>query len=90
MYPAISLPTDGRSFRAFVEIGFSAARTDYETGATITASGGSFGSISFYFSEPVGLYYPSDFHEVPEPATLEFVATGLVSILALARKELRM
>ncbi|MGC2197889.1 MAG: PEP-CTERM sorting domain-containing protein [Terriglobales bacterium] len=90
MYPLITLPTDGRDFfRALVDISFSHTGINYDTGQTIDVGGGALGSISFS-READGLYYASSFAQaqVPEPGTLGLIGTGLMGILAVARKRL--
>lgn len=85
----ITLPTDGRDFfRAFTDIGFGATGINFDTGQTIGVGGGAFGSISF-FRGLDGLYYASPFEQVPEPGTLGLIGTGLMGIVAVARKRLR-
>jgi hypothetical protein len=83
----LTLPTDGSAFRVPVQIGFSATGINFDTGETIDVSGGASGSISFYFSN--GFYYPNAFEQAPEPGTLGLIGTGLVGIVAVARKKLR-
>lgn len=77
-----------RFFRAFTDIGFGATGINFDTGQTIGVGGGAFGSISF-FRGLDGLYYASPFEQVPEPGTLELIGTGLMGIVAVARKRLR-
>lgn len=85
----IQIPTDGRDFlRAPVEISFSHTGTDSLTGLTLDVSGGASGSIAFYLA-PDGLYHADAFVQAPEPGTLAFMGTGLMTIMALARKRLR-
>ena len=85
---SLTLPTNGRYFRVLVQIGFSATGINFDTGETMDVGGGANGSISFYFSDAVGLYYASDFVQAPEPGTLGLIGTGLMGIAA-ARKRLR-
>ena len=63
---SFTLPTDGRDFRALVDIAFFATGFNFDTGQTINVSGGSHGSVSFGFSN--GAYYANSFVEAPEPA----------------------
>jgi hypothetical protein len=85
---SFTLPTDGKSFTKFVEIGFSAMGINSDTGQTIELGGGASGNISFYFSTGTGLYYPGDFVQAPEPGTLGLIGIGIISILGSARKRL--
>ena len=79
------LPTDGRDFRALVDITFFATGFNFDTGQTINVSGGSHGVVSYYFSN--GLYYPNSFVEAPEPGTLSLIGMGLMGIAGIARKK---
>jgi len=49
--------------------------------------GGAVGKIPFHLFN--GLYYAGGFTTVPEPGTLALMGTGLIGILAFARKRLR-
>lgn len=86
---SFTLPTNGRDFRVFVQLGFSAAGVNWELPQLINLSGSAQGWINFYFSN--GLYYPSDFvpATVPEPATLAFLCTGTAGILAAMRRKFK-
>jgi hypothetical protein len=89
----IQLPTNGRDFIAPVDISFEATGFNFDTEQTISVSGGGSGWIGFSYSN--GYYYPSDFVQgpppkvVPEPATLGLIGTGIIGILASARKRLK-
>jgi hypothetical protein len=74
-----TLPTNGKSFRAFVDVGFSASGIFLSTGDNIFASGDAVGYIDFFYFN--GGYYPSGFTEVPEPNTVALLATGLLGIV---------
>jgi PEP-CTERM motif len=80
---SFTLPTDGRDFRALVDITFFASGFNFDTGQTINVGGGARGSVSFSFSN--GFYYANSFVEAPEPATLSLVGMGLIGI-AFRRK----
>ncbi len=84
---SFKLPTDGRDFRALVDITFFATGFNFDTGQTINVGGGSRGSLSFSFSN--GFYYANSFVEAPEPATLSLVATGLIGIAFRRKKVLK-
>lgn len=84
-----TLPTNGKSFTMFVTIGFDAMGTSFDTGQTIGVGGGATGTIPFYFSPETGLYYPGEFVQAPEPGMLGLVGTGIIGILASARKRLK-
>jgi hypothetical protein len=81
----IALPTNGRDFRAPVEIGFSASGTLLSTGDPIDVGGRAGGFIQFDFIN--GAYYPEDFVQAPEPGTLALVGTGPLGVLARTRKK---
>jgi PEP-CTERM motif-containing protein len=85
----ITLPSDGRSsFRAFVNISFSATGVDYVSGQSISVGESSNGWIPFHLGSD-GLYYADGFIATPEPGTWSLMGTGFIAILALARKRLR-
>jgi hypothetical protein len=83
---SFTLPTNGKDFTAPVEVDFSAFATIADTGQPLDVSGGRSGKMTFHFFD--GFYYASGFTVVPEPGTLGLMGTGLISILALARKRL--
>jgi hypothetical protein len=88
------LPTDGKSFTMPVGIGFSAIGINFDTEQTIQVGGGASGKISFGFDPFTGLYYPGAFvqspvAQVPEPCTLGLIGTGIIGIMASARKRLK-
>jgi len=81
----ITLPTNGRDFRAPVGIGFSASGRLLSTDDLINVGGSAGGFIQFDFLN--GVYYPEEFVEAPEPATLALVGTGLLGILSRTKKK---
>ncbi len=86
---SFTLPTNGKDFTEFVEIGFGATGINFDTGQTIGVGGGAIGKISFSFNPETGLYYPGDFVQkatVPEPGTLGLIGVGIIGILGSARK----
>jgi len=86
---SFSLPTNGKGFTEFVQIGFSAGGINDDTGLTIGVGGVARGKISFYFSPDSGLYYPDAFVQAPEPSTLGLMGIGIIGILGSARKRLK-
>ena len=84
-----TLPTNGKGFTMFVQIGFSAIGVNVDTGQTIRVGGGAAGRIPFSFEPNTGLYYPEAFVQAAEPATLGFFGTGIIGILGLARRRLK-
>ena len=81
---SITLPTNGKDFRANVEVGFSVLMEIVDTGEPLNVRGAAQGHIDFEYFD--GTYYPGDFVQAPEPATLLLLATGLVSIGWLKRR----
>lgn len=84
-----TLPTNGKDFRIPVDVFFSATGINYDNGDTLDFGGGASGYVSFTYSASYDLYFADGFTEVPEPASLALVGTGLVGILGAARKRLR-
>jgi hypothetical protein len=85
---SFTLPTNGKDFTKFVEVGFSAMGINFDTGQTIGVGGEASGKISFYFSPETGQYYPGNFVQAPEPGTLGLIGMGIIGILGSARKRL--
>lgn len=88
---SITFPTNGKDFTVRVGLHFSALVIIPDTGQTFDGSGGALGKMSFQFNAFDGLYYPdsSGFTTItPEPGTLGLMGTGLIGILALARRKL--
>jgi len=85
-FPSITMPTDGKDFfRIFVDVSFFHTGINCDTGLTIDVSGDAYGSISFYRGAD-GYYYPDQFVQAPQPATLGLIGTGLVTISAALKK----
>jgi len=84
---SFTLTTNGKDFTAQVEVDFSVLATIPDTGQSLDVGGGAVGKIPFHLFN--GLYYAGGFTTVPEPGTLALMGTGLIGILAFARKRLR-
>jgi len=86
---SITLPTNGRDFTVPVGVDFSVSMVNLSTNEPVDVSGGAFGKMTFHFFD--GSYYADSkgFTTVPEPGTLGLIGTGLIGILALVRKRLR-
>jgi hypothetical protein len=83
---SVTLPTNGKDFRAFVTVSFNASGIFLATGEPISANGSAHGYIDFSYID--GAYYPGAFKETPEPGTLALVGTGVLGIVARAKKRL--
>jgi len=87
---SFTLPTNGRDVIIPEDISFSANGFNFDTGQTISVSGGDQGWVGYSFFN--GLYYAGAFVEgpppsvTPEPGTLGLIGTGLISIAAIRRK----
>ncbi len=84
---SIFLPTNGKSFTANVELDFMVLGTVADTGQLLNISGSQVGKIAFTFED--GAYYAGNFTPVPEPSALVLMGSGLIGILGLARRRLR-
>jgi hypothetical protein len=87
---SFTLPTNGKEFKVRVEIDFTMSLIFADTGETLDVTGARVGSLTFHFFN--GSYFADSrgFTVTPEPSTLGLMGTGLISILALARKRLRL
>jgi hypothetical protein len=86
---SFNLPTNGKDFTKFVQIGFSAMGISFDTGQTIQVGGRARGQIPFDFEPNTGLYYPGAFVQAPEPGTLGLIGIGIIGILGAARRRLK-
>ncbi|HTT18698.1 MAG TPA: PEP-CTERM sorting domain-containing protein [Candidatus Sulfotelmatobacter sp.] len=84
--PSFTLPANGKDFTMYGEIGFSARGINYETGERIDVGASARGKIPFYFSADSNRYYPGAFVQAPEPGTLGLIGTGIIGVIASARK----
>jgi hypothetical protein len=84
---SITLPTNGKSFTARVELDFVASGIVADTGQLLNISGAQVGKITFTFEN--GVYYAGAFTAIPEPSALVLMGLGLIGILGLARRRLR-
>ncbi len=93
---SFTLPTNGKDFTVLVTADFSTLATIIATGQGFGVSGSGIGTMTFLFNPLSGLYYaePVVFRNtpvavIPEPATLGLMGTGLLSMLGVARRKLR-
>jgi len=96
-----TLPTNGQNFAITVAASLSISGTLYSgTGQnftiqnfTLIGNTGGVGQLTFFYSPYTGLYYPSGFTtftNTPEPGTLGLTGSGLIAMLGLIRRKLRM
>jgi len=86
---AITLPTNDKDFvRVLVSIEFSAPMMIIDTGEELDLGGGARGTITFTRGQD-GLYYAGSFSQAPEPGTVGLMGTGLIGVLALVRRRLK-
>ena len=94
---SFTLPANNQNFSIQVQAGFSTSAFFFDADGqfqTIDISGGAPGTMTFTWDPSLGLYFaqPAVFTTAvvtPEPGTLGLMGTGLVSVLALARRKLR-
>jgi len=93
---SFTLPTNGQDFSTLAQASFSGSLTILATGQTFNIGGSGSGIMSFTFLPSTGLYFANSVlftgtapPVIPEPGTLGFMVTGLVSIIAVAGKRLR-
>jgi len=84
---SITLPTNGKSFTATVGLDFMVSGIVADTGQLLNISGAQVGKITFTFDN--GAYLAGAFTPVPEPSALVLMGSGLIGILGLARRRLR-
>lgn len=86
---SITLPTNGSDLTVPWQIGFSAIGVNFGTGQTVQVGGQGIGKLTLYYDSVTNLYYPGSFVQTPEPGTLGLLGTGILGILASARKRLK-
>jgi hypothetical protein len=84
-----TLPTNGKDLvRVLVQIEYSAPMMIIDTGEDLDLGGGARGFIDFTRGQD-GLYYAGSFSQAPEPGTLGLMGSGLIGVVALVRRRLR-
>lgn len=84
-----TLPTNGKDLvRVMVQIEYSAPMMVIDTGESLDLGGGAKGFIDFTRGQD-GLYYAGSFSQAPEPGTLGLMGSGLIGVLALVRRRLK-
>jgi len=94
---SFTFPTTGKNLSIQVQADFSVSAFFFDAAGqfqTISIGGGAPGTMTFNWNPSLGLFFAnpvvfSTATVTPEPATFGLMATGLLSMLALARRKLR-
>jgi hypothetical protein len=82
-----TLPTNGKEFTVPVELSISGSGI-LDNGEVFGFGGGKRGKITFDYAD--GFYLPENFVPTPEPGTIVLMGSGLIGVVALARKRLNL